>query len=291
MVHRPHRPLPGTVKPERFRPKLHWELIVCGTRGHELVGHDAAELRAEDRLIAFEDDGVRWHRCLRCDSWLPFPPPARPARTHPPARDEVELPLRGKPLRDKVVLRLIAINRAFHFLVLGLLGVAILLFAAHEDELKQTFYRVVADVQDGVGGGPVQTSKTGIVGELDKLFTLKSSTIELVGFAVLVYAAIEGVEAVGLWLQKRWAEYLTFIVTTSFIPIELYELVHKFTPFKVFALIVNIAIVAYLLSAKRLFGFRGGAAADEAEREHDTGWQALERSAPAAVAGAPSATG
>ena len=222
----------------------------------------------------------------------PVPRPRSPARQHLPERDEIELPLRGKPLRDKVVLRLIAINRAFHFLILGLLGIAILLFAAHQGELKQTFYRVITDLQGGVGGGPVQTSKTGVVGELDKLFSLQSSTLHLVGAAVLVYALVEGIEAVGLWYQKRWAEYLTFIVTTSFIPLEVYELIHKLTPFKVFALIVNVAIVVYLLYAKRLFGFRGGVAAEEAERERDIGWQALERTSPEAiVAAAPSGPG
>ena len=46
--------IPGTVKPARFRPRFHWELLACGTRGHELVGLDAAELRAEDRVFAFE---------------------------------------------------------------------------------------------------------------------------------------------------------------------------------------------------------------------------------------------
>jgi uncharacterized membrane protein (DUF2068 family) len=279
-----HSPLPGTVKPRRFRPKLHWELLVCGTRGHELVGTDAATLREEDRLVAFEDEGVRWHRCLRCDSWLPLPDPERPARQHLPDREEIELPLRGKPLRDKVVLRLIAVNRALHFVLLGLLGIAIFLFASHQHELKNTFYRVVADFQAGVGGGPVQTGKTGLVHELDKLFTLKSSTLHLVGAGVLVYAAIEGLEAVGLWYQRRWAEYLTFVVTTSFLPLEVYELAHKFTPFKVFALIVNLAIVVYLLFAKRLFGVRGGARAEEAIREADMGWEALERTAPEAVA-------
>jgi uncharacterized membrane protein (DUF2068 family) len=278
-----HRPLPGTVKPQRFRPRFHWELLVCGVRGHELVGHDAEELRPDDALYAFEGGGVRWHRCLRCDSWLPLPKPERPTRRCPPDRDEIELPLRGKPLRDKVVLRLIAINRAFHFVLLGLLGTAILLFAANEQQLKETFYRVVADLQDTVGGGPVQTSKTGVLHELDKLFTLKSSTLTAVGLAVWGYALVEGVEAVGLWLQKRWAEYLTLVVTASFLPLEVYELVHKFTPFKVLALLINAAIVAYLLYAKRLFGFRGGAAADEALRGQDIGWQALEASSPAAV--------
>src|SRR5919201_4159790 len=143
------RPLPGTVAPRRFRPRLHYELLMCGISGHELVGTDAAELRPEDRLVAREMDGVRWHRCLRCDSWVPLEPPEHPEFEHPPERDEIELPLRGRPLRDKIVLRAIAIDRAFHFVVLGLLSAAIFLFAANQKELRDTFYRVVADIQLG----------------------------------------------------------------------------------------------------------------------------------------------
>src|SRR5205809_18550 len=81
-------------------------------------------------------DGVRWHRCLRCDAWLPLAPPARPTRGHPPDRAHIELPLRGRPLRDKIVLRAIAIDRAIHFVVLGLLAGAIFILAAHRDQLR-----------------------------------------------------------------------------------------------------------------------------------------------------------
>jgi uncharacterized membrane protein (DUF2068 family) len=278
-------PLPGTVKPKRFRPKLHYELIVCGLRGHELVGTDVGELRPEDELVAFEAEAVRWHRCLRCDSWLPLAPPKAPARPHLPPRDEIELPPRGKPLRDKIVLRLIAIDRAFHFVVLGLLGVLILVFASDRAKLHETFVRVVTDLQSGVGGGPVQTSKVGIVHELDRLFSLKSSTLHLFAAAVLAYALLEGIEAIGLWYQKRWAEYLTFVATTVFLPLEVYELAHKVSPLKIFAFVVNLAIVVYLLVAKRLFGIRGGGAAEEAERERDVGWDAIERASPASLAG------
>ena len=52
------------------------------------------------------------------------------------------------------------------------------------------------------------------------------------------------------------------------------------TPFKVIAFIINVAVVVYLLVAKRLFGIRGGAAADEAQRERDMGWGALEAATP-----------
>ena len=222
--HHEHHALPGTVKPTRFRPRLHWELLVCGARGHELVGTDAATIRPEDRLVAFEADGVRWHRCLRCDSWLPFRAPQAPERERMPDRDEIELPVRG-----------------------------------------------------------------GFVGRIEELLGSSQGTLHAAGAALAGYAVLEGVEAVGLWYQRRWAEYLTFIVTTSFIPLEVYELIHKFTPLKVFALVVNLAIVIYLLFAKRLFGLRGGAAADEAERERDVGWQALERSSPGAIAARGSA--
>jgi uncharacterized membrane protein (DUF2068 family) len=92
---------------------------------------------------------------------------------------------------------------------------------------------------------------------------------------------LEGVEAIGLWYQKRWAEYLTFVATTAFLPLEVIELTKTVSPFKVTALIVNLAVVVYLLFAKRLFGLRGGAAAEAAERARDVGWEALERTAPA----------
>jgi hypothetical protein len=85
---------------------------------------------------------------------------------------------------------------------------------------------------------------------------------------------------VGLWNQRRWAEYLTFIVTTLLIPLEIYELTATVSWFKVVALIVNLAIVVYLLVAKRLFGIRGGYGVELAERSHSTGWEALERTAP-----------
>jgi uncharacterized membrane protein (DUF2068 family) len=276
---------PGVLtRPSRFVPRLHWELLVCGIAGHELVGLDAAHAPPGDDLVMREVDGVRWHRCLRCDSWLALPPPKPPAREHPPGRDEIELPLRGRPLRDKIVLRAIAVNRAVHFVVLGLLGVAILLFASHRAAFRDRFYRVIADLQGGAvaGGGH---GNHGLLEEIDKAFSLESSRLHLFAAVILVYAAVEGVEAVGLWYQRRWAEYLTFLVTTSLLPLEIYELAHRLSPLKVVAFVINVAVVVYLLYAKRLFGLRGGARADEEIRERDVGWGALERGAPEASPG------
>jgi uncharacterized membrane protein (DUF2068 family) len=269
---------PGTQRPRRWR--AHWELLACGVLGHELAGADAAELRAQDAIVAREDSNrTRWHRCLRCDSWLALPHPERACRPTPPERDEIELPLRGKPLRDKIVLRAIAIDRAFHFVALSALGVLVLIFATDRATLRATFYKVAADLQGGVAAEQSHSSH-GLWHELNNAFTTSSSHLHLLGAVLLAYGAIEGIEAVGLWYQQRWAEYLTFLVTASLLPLEVYEIVNHPTPFKILAFIVNVAVVVYLLYAKRLFGLRGGVASDQAEAARDLGWPALERTAP-----------
>jgi len=281
-----HRP-PGTQPAKRWRPRLHWELVWCAMFGHELVGTDAAELRPQDQLLAREDArGTRWHRCLRCDSWLPLPRPQAPSRRHPPEREAIALPLRGKRLRDRVVLRLIAIDRAFHLVVLVGLGVLVLVFSANRATLREGFYKVVADLQGGTVSSQ-QHASHGLLHELDNLFTTSSAHLHLLAAVLLVYGALEGVEAVGLWYQLRWAEYLTFLVTASLLPFEAYEISARTTPLKIIAFLINVAVVVYLLYAKRLFGLRGGAAADEALARRDYGWEALERAAPPPVVTAP----
>ena len=230
-------------------------------------------------MVVREQNGLRWYRCVRCDSWLPLPPPAAAARETLPPRDEIELPRRGKALRDRVVLRIIAIDRAIHFVVLALLSVVVFLFAGHEIRLRRAFYRV-ADAVQGGSVGP-QHHARGFLGSFEHIFELRSSTLYAVAAAAAGYAVLEGVEAVGLWYQRRWAEYLTFIATILFLPYEIYELSRAVSAFKVIAFVINLVIAVYLLYAKRLFGLRGGGAAEERERARDSGWDALERTAPA----------
>ncbi len=276
---------PGTHPQPRPRRKIDWELVACGFSGHKVVGTDAATIRSEDHLIAREQPPVRWHRCLRCDSWLALAPPDRPARDHPPEREEIKIPLRGKGLRDKVVLRIIAIDRAFHFVILMLLGIAVLAFAGNEKSLKNTYYRVLTDLQGGVAGGPVQnTGHVGILHELDRLFSLRSGTLREVGIALLAYGLLEGIEAVGLWYTRRWAEYLTFLATTILLPLEIYEIIHRQSLLKIIGFLINLAVVIYLLYAKRLFGLRGGGRVDEELRAADNNWAAIERATPPASA-------
>ena len=285
------RALPGVLgsdEPDgvrRYLPRFHYELLVCGFRGHAIVGAGCERIEPADEDIVREIAGVRWHRCLRCDSWLPLvaPTPGAALREELPAREEIELPLRGKPLRDKIVLRLIAIDRVFHFLVLGLASVAVFFVASDQAELRDKFYDVLNALHAAFGGATT-SHEGGFIGSIDNVLSFSPGKLHLIGLLLAFYAVLEGVEAVGLWLQKRWAEYLTFIATTLLLPLEIYELTESIKPLKVSALIINLAVVVYLIYAKRLFGVRGGLAAEEALSAQDYGWPAIERSSPEAFA-------
>jgi uncharacterized membrane protein (DUF2068 family) len=63
----------------------------------------------------------------------------------------------------------------------------------------------------------------------------------------LFYSALLSTEGIGLLLQKVWAEYLTSIITASFIPIEIYAVARHTTAARITLLLVNVLVVAYLL--------------------------------------------
>jgi uncharacterized membrane protein (DUF2068 family) len=108
-------------------------------------------------------------------------------------------------LRDKYVLRLIAIDRGLHFLILGILAIAIFAFLSHRAELRGEFYKVLVAIH-GTLGGPTSASHSTILGDVRKLFALKQSALFTLGISVAAYALLEGVEAVGLWLRGLRAQ-------------------------------------------------------------------------------------
>jgi len=75
---------------------------------------------------------------------------------------------------------------------------------------------------------------------------LSTKTIHTLRIVSLAYAAIFAVEGIGLWMQKRWAEWLTTIITASLIPLEVWELLQRPNAGKALVLVANVAIVAYL---------------------------------------------
>ncbi len=77
---------------------------------------------------------------------------------------------------------------------------------------------------------------------------LTTKRLEELGAGTFAYAAVFAVEGTGLWLQKRWAEYFTIGVTISFVPLEVFEIVHRASAPKIVTLVLNIAAVVYLVA-------------------------------------------
>jgi uncharacterized membrane protein (DUF2068 family) len=67
------------------------------------------------------------------------------------------------------------------------------------------------------------------------------------------YAMLMGTEGVGLYLRKRWSRWFTIGATSSLIPIEIYEIARALHPLRVLVLVVNVAIVVYLVRRRELF--------------------------------------
>ena len=71
--------------------------------------------------------------------------------------------------------------------------------------------------------------------------------LRALGVGTFLYALLYLVEGTGLWLRKHWAEYLTVVATGLFIPLEIYEVARRVTPIRIGLLMVNVAILVYLI--------------------------------------------
>lgn len=94
-----------------------------------------------------------------------------------------------------------------------------------------------------------------------KVAHIKPGQMLEVSIGVFLYSMLCLIEALGLHLRRRWAEYLTAFATAAFIPFEVYEIAKSVTFFRTGAFILNIIIVVYLIRSKELFdGYREHAA-------------------------------
>ncbi len=84
---------------------------------------------------------------------------------------------------------------------------------------------------------------------IDKVVGLGAGQRRALEIATFFYGVLYLVEATGLLLQKTWAGYLTVIATASLLPVEIYELIQKLTAVRISVLVVNLAIVVYLIVA------------------------------------------
>jgi uncharacterized membrane protein (DUF2068 family) len=81
----------------------------------------------------------------------------------------------------------------------------------------------------------------------EKAELLNDPILKRIGFAAFCYAALGVAEAIGLYLEKAWGEVLTLIITASFLPLEIHEMIKRLTWVRASVLAVNVAVLVYLL--------------------------------------------
>lgn len=82
---------------------------------------------------------------------------------------------------------------------------------------------------------------------LDKAALVDDRMLRRIGTVVFIYAGLDLIEGTGLYLEKTWAEYLTLIITGSFLPWELFEVFRRLTVPRISLLAINAAVFAYLV--------------------------------------------
>lgn len=240
---------------------MDWSLRACGRRGHATYAPTEPELR--ERLHVATPAGEAW-RCLRCaDFVVGEPHGSGPA-------DEAPIVLRGRALRDATILRLLAAERLIRGVVLLALAYGVLRFRGAQDDLRATFERALPAAKPLQDALHVNLTDSAFVHRIQKLLESNQHTLTLLTIALLAYAALQLAEAIGLFLLKRWGEYVAAVGTSVFLPLEIHELTKRVTVLRVGALVVNLAAIAYLVWTKHLFGVRGGKAAFEAERHSES---------------------
>jgi uncharacterized membrane protein (DUF2068 family) len=240
-----------------------WNLVAC-SRGHRTYAPDEVELH--DHLRVATPVGEAW-RCLRCGTFVPGPAGAKG-----PAQD-APVPLRGAELRDAIVLRALAVDRGLRAILVFFVAYGVYRFRADQDAVRRAvaedlplLQQLASSVHWNIADSTLMHTATSVLGA-------SRGTLLWAIVALIAYGAVQLAEAVGLWLLKRWGEYLSAVATSVFIPVEVFELVERLTWVRVAALLINIGAVAYLVLRKRLFGVRGGRRAYDAERHTEALFQ------------------
>ena len=137
--------------------------------------------------------------------------------------------------RGLLLIGLFKLGKAVLFFCLGL-GAVHLLHKDMADEVLKLAASLKVDPESKV-----------VSLALDKIDLIDAHRLKQIGFATFAYSAIALTEGIGLLLEKVWAEYFTLGLTISFLPWEFYELARRPSWFRVGLLLINLAVLGYLL--------------------------------------------
>ncbi len=81
---------------------------------------------------------------------------------------------------------------------------------------------------------------------LDKASLVNDPLLRRIGLAAFCYAGVATAEGIGLYLEKAWGEVMTLIITASFLPWEIFEIIKRITWPRVGLLTINLLVFGYL---------------------------------------------
>jgi uncharacterized membrane protein (DUF2068 family) len=149
--------------------------------------------------------------------------------------DHGSAPKRKRPNGGLVVIAVFKLLKALLFVFIGI-GVLNLL---HKD-IVDVLTKIATDLRFDPDSRFISLL-------LDKAALINDNRLRLISLGVFSYALLDIVEGVGLLLEKVWAEYLTLIITASFLPWEIFEILRRITWFRVGLTVANVLVVLYLL--------------------------------------------
>jgi uncharacterized membrane protein (DUF2068 family) len=235
---------------------MDWSLLACGRSGH--VTYAPAESAVRRQLTAQAETGGTAWRCLRCGSFVA----GQPQRSGPAA--QAPAVRRDKEVRSALILRVFAVERLLRALVVGALAFVVWRFEYARETIEQAYQRELPLLRTLFHQLGYNIDNSKLVGLFTRALSLSPGTIKLVAIGLAGYAAIEIVEGVGLWQGRRWGEYFAMVATSLGLPYEIYDLSVRFGATAFVLFIINLALVVYLVTTKRLFGVRGGKRAYDA---------------------------
>lgn len=124
-----------------------------------------------------------------------------------------------------------------------------LLFIAIGVGALRLVHKDIDDVISRIGEVLRQSAESRFVNFLyDKAFLINGPMLRRIGALAFSYAGLSLAEGIGLYLEKAWGEFLTLAITASFLPWEVFEIVHRLTWVRVGLLVINALVFLYLLN-------------------------------------------
>jgi uncharacterized membrane protein (DUF2068 family) len=139
---------------------------------------------------------------------------------------------------DSTVIRLIAVFK---------LAKALALIAVGVGALKLLHRDMGSTLDHWITMSGLDPENPWLDSAIEKVSNLTPAEVKGFGIVSFIYAGLFLTEGIGLWLMKRWAEWFTIIITSSLVPAEIYELYRDPSATKIVVLVINVAVVIYLV--------------------------------------------